>query len=166
MEQKGESCLQNGYYLGLNRILPIHGKAAPLINWPASAPSLSFPVRLRSTSSVRRLDRSKAPKLTAPFVNWNAFDQSTSTKEVGNTSVLTNSDQIANILRGIDTVRWKRATCRYCTTFERLDETKASVTTLFDSIFATRSALNDCKPNRIFAKLEERNSDLNLITNV
>lgn len=96
-KQKGESCLQNGYYLGLNRILPIHGKAAPLINWPASAPSLSFPVRLRSTSSVRRLDRSKAPKLTATFVNWNAFDQSTSTKEVGNTSVLTNGDQILRI---------------------------------------------------------------------
>ena len=71
----------------------------------------------------------------------------------------------ANILRGIDTVRWKRATRRYCTTFERLDETKASVT-MRDSIFATRSALNDCKPNRIFAKLEERNSDLNLMTNV
>lgn len=93
MKQKGE---QNEYYNPPNHWCR---KAAPLINWPRNHPSLS----LCSTSSVRRvrLDRSKAPKLIAPFVDWNAFDQDVDEGSAGNTSILTNGRQIANILRGI-----------------------------------------------------------------
>lgn len=52
-----------------------------------------------------------------------------STKEVGNASVLTNGDRIF-CAESSDTVRWKRATRRCYTTFERLDEAKAFVARL------------------------------------